>query len=165
MDLRQRSIISLVANWHKKIGGGECTRCVPSSQKIGTCLKHPIPNSKAHQSNLRPAYVSSVHCVPLLTLYFRRLSGAASREKERVPKFLSVKGQSATRRAAFEEPQASSLTSTNSQGGCLARFRSRCVHGRRRSGVLRLRVEVGAGAQRPQPARPGTIQAANFLQQ
>jgi len=28
---------------------------------------------------------------------------------------------------------------------------------------LRLRVEVGAGAQRPQPARPGTIQAANFL--
>ena len=64
---------------------------------------------------------------------------------------------------SFEEPQASSLTSTNSKGGCLAHFRSRCVHGRRRSGVLRLRVEVGAGAQRPQPARPGTIQAANFL--
>ena len=71
--------------------------------------------------------------------------------------------RAATRRAAFEEPQASSLTSTNSKGGCLAHFRSRCVHGRRRSGVLRLRVEVGAGAQRPQPARPGTIQAANFL--
>ena len=71
--------------------------------------------------------------------------------------------RAATRRAAFEEPQALSLTSTNSKGGCLAHFRSRCVHGRRRSGVLRLRVEVGAGAQRPQPARPGTIQAANFL--
>ena len=71
--------------------------------------------------------------------------------------------RAATRRAAFEEPQASSLTSTNSKGGCLAHFRSRCVHGCRRSGVLRLRVEVGAGAQRPHPARPGTIQAANFL--
>ena len=71
--------------------------------------------------------------------------------------------RAATRRAAFEEPQALSLTSTNSKGGCLAHFRSLCVHGRRRSGVLRLRVEVGAGAQRPHPARPGTIQAANFL--
>ena len=54
----------------------------------------PILKSKAHQSNLRPAYVSGVHCVPLLALYFRRLSGAASRKEERVPKFLSVKGQS-----------------------------------------------------------------------